>query len=36
MKSMKEQVDEKLMVIKLFSSNYARDLICTFIFHTDK
>jgi hypothetical protein len=28
MKAIKEQVDEKLMVIKLFVNNYARDLIC--------
>ena len=27
MKSKKEQVEDKLMVIKLFGSNYARDLI---------
>ena len=26
MKATKEQVDEELMVIKLFASNYARDL----------
>ena len=26
MKAKKEQVDDKLMVIKLFSCNYARDL----------
>jgi hypothetical protein len=26
MKATKEQVDDKLMVIKLFASNYARDL----------
>jgi hypothetical protein len=29
MKATKEQVDDKLMVIKLFTSNYARDLICS-------
>ncbi|MER5175927.1 MAG: hypothetical protein ABJB76_04195 [Candidatus Nitrosocosmicus sp.] len=27
MKATKEQVDEELMIIKLFASNYARDLI---------
>ena len=27
MKATKEQDDEKLMVIKLFASNYARDLL---------
>jgi hypothetical protein len=27
MKATKEQVDEKLLIIKLFSSNYARDLL---------
>jgi hypothetical protein len=31
MKSMKEQVDDKLMVIKLFSCNYARDLINNYL-----
>ena len=31
MKAKKEQVDDKLMIIKLFSCNYARDLIKDFI-----
>jgi hypothetical protein len=28
MKAIKGPVDEKLMVIKLFVNNYARDLLC--------
>ena len=28
MKAKKEQIDEELMIIKLFPSNYARDLRC--------
>ncbi len=27
MKAMREQIDGELMVIKLFASNYARDLV---------
>jgi hypothetical protein len=30
MKAKREHVDEKLMVIKLFVTNYARDLICKY------
>ncbi|MER5175401.1 MAG: hypothetical protein ABJB76_07820 [Candidatus Nitrosocosmicus sp.] len=30
MKARREQVDEKLLVIKLFAINYARDLIYNF------
>ncbi len=32
MKAMREQVDDKLMVIKLFAANYARDLMSIIIF----
>jgi hypothetical protein len=31
MKATKERVDEELMVIKLFASNYARDLMIRFV-----
>ena len=31
MKAKREQMDDKLMVIKLFASNYARDLLFTYI-----
>ncbi len=31
MKAKREQVDDKLMVIKLFASNYARDLLYTYV-----
>ncbi len=30
MKAMREQVDEELLVIKLFASNYTRDLILNY------
>ena len=35
MKAKREQVDDKLMVIKLFASNYARDLVNTFLNYTN-
>jgi hypothetical protein len=37
MKAIKEQVDEELLVIKLFSGNYARDLLyikMSFLFYS--
>ncbi len=34
MKAKKEQVNDKLMVIKLFGSNYARDLIIVITYVT--
>ncbi len=33
MKAKREQVDEELRVIKLFASNYARDLMASTIVH---
>jgi hypothetical protein len=33
MKATKEQVDDKLMVIKLYKSNYARDLFIKKLFN---
>jgi len=33
MKATKEQIDDELVAIKMFASNYAKDLLCRILTH---